>query len=634
MKSKLLTLIVGLCMGNFYPSTVIADTINWITPTGGEFADPMNWSPPMVPGILDKPIFDLPDTYTVSFQSLVETGPLNVVNGDVTFYFAEIPYSVNGKVDIGGSLAVENGTLDVGGNINVSSGGELNGSGMVVVEKLNIAQGGYLRGSLFVLPSVLSTDTVINSGTVAPGNGSGSLRIDTSYQQTALGTLEIEVGGVLIPGLDHDQLVTGSALLAGRLNVPFIDEYTPSVGQNIPFLETLSGGDGRSSIFDIISLPDYQASPVAVQVDYQPDSATLNFVAPTMVASSANAPPISFWGASTTWSDNVPTTSDVVTLTNSGRSPARVDLDVGLRASRRAFGHEVNISSLTAAPLTLGIPAGTSLSAISRVAVSKNGIMEMSGGNVFTNLVQVDTGGTVLGNGTIAGDVVLGDGLASGDATLSPGIPGSATGTINAENLTINSNGVLAITIEDTTNFGRLVVEQTTVQGGRLVIDATNYAAPIGTQFNIMLSGAIENHFDSVETVGSSTIFFAQPPSPILAAVGEASYDVQSYSIGDMNLDNFVDSADAPDFVLGLLDPIQYWTTHGFMFPVQAGNFHPGNSFDFDDIEGFTDAVEGLVAADIYALIEQMSVPEPTTGGLLLLASGLLGATRARRLKC
>jgi hypothetical protein len=95
-----------------------------------------------------------------------------------------------------------------------------------------------------------------------------------------------------------------------------------------------------------------------------------------------------------------------------------------------------------------------------------------------------------------------------------------------------------------------------------------------------------------------------------------------------MNLDNFVNSADAPDFVLGLLDPLQYWATHGFIFPIQAGNFLPGGSFDFDDIQGFSDAVGTLTAADIYTLIEEMSVPEPTTGNLLLLSLGLLVATR------
>ncbi|MCH7630179.1 MAG: hypothetical protein IH997_15960, partial [Proteobacteria bacterium] len=264
----------------------------------------------------------------------------------------------------------------------------------------------------------------------------------------------------------------------------------------------------------------------------------------------------------------------------------------------------------------MGIPSGTSLSAISRVAVGANGIVEMSGGAVFTNLVQVAGGGTVLGNGTIAGDVILGSGLGSGEATLSPGSPGSAAGVINVENLTINSEGVLAIAIVDPNSFGQVIVDGTASLGGRLVIDATGFTAPIGTAFNIMVSGTFTDHFDSVETVGSSTVFFAQPPSPPLAALGEENFTIFGFPIGDMNLDNLVNGDDASDFALGLFDPLQYWNTHGFMFPVQAGNFSPGSTFDFDDIEGFV-AVAGLKAADIFALIDAMSVPEPTSCGLL-----------------
>ena len=629
MRSKLITFAVGLCIGSFYSSSVIAAPFVWNSPVGGAFDDPANWTPMMVPGITDDATFELPAIYTVTFPTIGETGPLNVSGGDVTFSLAGTSYAVDGNVDIGGSLVVDTGTLSATASINVTSGGTLSGSGMVISEGLVISLGGRLSGSLSAILNVPGGGSAVNSGTVAPGNGSGTITIDGAYQQNLSGLLEIEIGG-LTAGSQHDQLLLLStgASLAGRLKVPFISSYAPAIGHEITFLQS----GNVTGTFDSISLPDYQSAPVAVQVNYLPIGASLSFVAPT-AASTAPMTPTGLWGSPTTWTGSVPITSDVVDMVNSDPSPSRVDLDVGSQGSQRAFAHEVNISSQNpAAPSTLGVPTATSLSAISRVSVGENGIVDLSGGAVITNLVQVDGGGELLGNGTIAGDVVLGTGLAIGEATLSPGSSGSAEGVFNAENLTINSDGVLAVAIDDVSSFGRVAVEQTTTQGGRLVIDATNYVAPLGTQFTIMTSGTIDGSFDSVETVGSSTVFFAQPPIPPVGALGGENYNVESYSIGDMNLDNSVDSADAPDFVLGLLDPLQYWATHGFMFPVQAGNFHPGSSFDFDDIEGFTDAVEGLVAADIFALIDQMSVPEPTTGGLLLLASGLLGATRSRRL--
>jgi hypothetical protein len=639
MKSKLLILAVVFSLGFCCVKSVVADQVFWNEPTGGAFDDPNSWLPMFVPGINDDPIFNVPDTYTVSFPvlSVATTGPLSVVDGDVTFSLGQNFYTVVGDVGIGGGLTISEGNLEAVGEVNLLSGGVLRGDGTVSTSLLSINTGGELRGSLIVntITPGGGLGVVVNSGTVAPRDLSGTseamLRINGDYVQNAMGLLDVRVDGTSPMGRNDRLVITGTTSLAGRLNVPFLGGDMPAVGNNFTLLSSPQGGR-ISGEFDSIRLPDYQSSPIAVRLDYLADSALLNFVAPTSV-SSASGIPTSLWGSPSTWMGEVPITSDVVDLVNSTPAATRLDLEIGTTASRRAFAHVVNLSALNAtATNTLGIPSGTSLSAISRVNVGENGIVEMSGGNVVTNVVQVNGDGMILGNGTIDGDVVLGTGSADGEASLNPNSPGSASGVINASNLTINSDGVFAVSIEDVNSFGQVVVEQTATQGGRLVIDASNYAAPIGTSFTVMTSDTIESHFDSVETVGSSTTFFAQPPTPTLAGLGGDAYEVQSYSIGDMNLDNSVDSDDAPDFVLGLLDPVQYWLTHGFMFPVQAGNFYPGSSFDFDDVEGFTNAVEGLEAADIYALIDQMSVPEPTTGGLLLLACSVLGTTSLRRL--
>ena len=212
---------------------------------------------------------------------------------------------------------------------------------------------------------------------------------------------------------------------------------------------------------------------------------------------------------------------------------------------------------------------------------------------------------------------------------------------INAENLTINSDGVLAVAVVDPNSFGQVIVEGNASLGGRLVVDATNYTAPIGTTFDVVVAGTFDQGFDSIETVGGDgTVFFAPvvlPPviAPDIGALitCAGNGNIISHTIGDMDLDGDVDGEDADDFVQGLLDPTAYKNEHCTMTPVQTGNFEPGSTFDFDDIEGFVQEVESLVAADIFALIEQMSVPEPTSSGLLLLGSGLLGATRSRRLK-
>ena len=74
-----------------------------------------------VPGINDDPIFNVPDTYTVSFPvlSVATTGPLSVVDGDVTFSLGQNFYTVVGDVGIGGGLTISEGNLEAVGEVNL-----------------------------------------------------------------------------------------------------------------------------------------------------------------------------------------------------------------------------------------------------------------------------------------------------------------------------------------------------------------------------------------------------------------------------------------------------------------------------------------------------------------------------------
>jgi hypothetical protein len=561
---------------------------------------------------------------------------LTVSTGNVTFDLAGSSYLISGNVDVGAglpsplglgalatpsvSLTVNGGALNVGGTVGVHSDAALTGDGTINTSQVVIDPGGQLRGNLVINLSGPGSLSVINSGAVGPGNSTGTIVVNGDYEQTSDGQLEIEVGG-LNPGTEHDQLiVNGSAFLAGRLDLPILAPYIPAPGHSILFLQS----PAVSGSFDFITVPDLPAVGVAVQIVQLPLGLAANFVVPgTKLFAGGPGPHV--WGNPSTWGGIVPSTTDVVTIANSAPFPQRIDLDLSSTASARAFAHSVSLFGAADA-MTLGVPEGTALSAISDVSIGNFGNLELSNGTVYTNLVQVSSGGTVSGAGRIVGDVVVGTDAMSGQATLDPEY---TLGSMHIEqDLTLNSDSVLQMAIDDFTSFDQVVVDQTTTRGGRLVIDATNYMAPVGTQFAVMVSEEFSGNFDSVETVGSTSVFFAAPPVLTLEALGPQTYTVQSYALGDMNLDNFVNSADAPDFVLGLLDPLQYWATHGFIFPIQAGNFLPGGSFDFDDIQGFSDAVGTLTAADIYTLIEEMSVPEPTTGNLLLLSLGLLVATR------
>lgn len=648
MKSNALYAILSLAVGMSLASASWATPISWNIAGDGDFLQPANWNPPMVPSSGDDVFFQNGSSPTVSFGVSVSTNTLSVVNGNVVFDLAGDTYFVTGDVDVGEvvpgplgpgalvapsvSLTVNGGTLDAGGDVNVHGDAALLGDGDINTSHVVIDPGGQLRGSLTVNAVIPGSVGVTNSGAVAPGNSVDTITINGDYEQTTDGLLEIEVGGT-IPGSQHDVLVVnGNASLAGRLDLPILPGYTPIAGHSINFLQspTVSGS------FDFISVPDLPDVGVAVQVVNLPVGVAANFVNTTS-KSFAGGPGPHSWGDPLTWSDPngmsspPPTTTDVLTILNSDPLPQHIDVDLSSPpASSRAFAHSVSLAG-TFEEMVLEVHEGGALSAISNVNVGELGRLELSGGSVYTNLVQVNPGGAVSGAGRIVGDMVVGTGSLGGEATFDPDYTAGATHV--EQDLTLNSDSVLQLAIDDFSSFDQVVVDQTTTRGGRLVIDATNYVAPVGTQFAIMVSGGFTGNFDSIETVGSTSVFFATPPVAMLEASGPETQTVQSFQLGDMNLDNSVDPNDAPDFVLGLLDPLQYWATHGFMFPIQAGNFSPGDSFDFDDIQGFTDAVGALTAADIYALIEEYSVPEPTTGGLLLVCLGLLSASRRQVLR-
>jgi cyclophilin family peptidyl-prolyl cis-trans isomerase len=76
---------------------------------------------------------------------------------------------------------------------------------------------------------------IINEGTLAPGLQLGSITVQ-NYRQEVGGALEIQIGGTL-PDVTYDRLVvTGGALLGGRLNVSTIAGFDPIAGNSFTVL--------------------------------------------------------------------------------------------------------------------------------------------------------------------------------------------------------------------------------------------------------------------------------------------------------------------------------------------------------------------------------------------------------------
>ena len=116
---------------------------------------------------------------------------------------------VTGQFTNNGVSQISSGkTLTVSGGAENTAGSNLQGAGT-----LNV-----------------SGTTFTNRGDVNPGTSPGILSITGDYVQDSTGALNIEIGG-LVAGTDFDQLdISGTATLAGTLNVSLISSFNPSDG--------------------------------------------------------------------------------------------------------------------------------------------------------------------------------------------------------------------------------------------------------------------------------------------------------------------------------------------------------------------------------------------------------------------
>ena len=153
-----------------------------------------------------------------------------------------IPFTNNGTVDIvAGNLIFQQG-MDNGENAVINLGDGTLDPG----DTLNLAIGDSLIGS-----GTLAAN-LVNAGTVSPGESPGSVTVQGDYTQESTGVLEIQLGGTTA-GTQYDQLtVTGTASMAGTLNVSLIDGFIPQVGDSFTILpySTRSGG------FSTLNLPE------------------------------------------------------------------------------------------------------------------------------------------------------------------------------------------------------------------------------------------------------------------------------------------------------------------------------------------------------------------------------------------
>jgi hypothetical protein len=212
------------------------------------------------------------------------TGTFNQSGGTHTVTNVLTIAAANGS---SGTYNLTGGALTANGGITNNAGGSFTvGAGTVaIVGGAGFVNHGLLGGGGTIAGNVTS------DGTVGPGYSPGTLSITGNYTQTALGTFNAEIGG-LLDG-QYDALnVTGTATLDGLLNVSLFESraglFTPHAGDYFDILtaSTILGSFSSQS-FAALSDPN-----LFWRIDYLTnDSGRIRFDVVRLSVASNIAPP-------------------------------------------------------------------------------------------------------------------------------------------------------------------------------------------------------------------------------------------------------------------------------------------------------------------------------------------------------
>jgi len=212
--------------------------------------------------------FDNPNSYIVAgggsvnmaANSTGELPTIDVVQGTHEFQ-ARAALSDDTTIHIRSGATIEfNNRLALRGNTFTKTGSgilainnKLNfGGGTIQVQSGTLAGNGSIGGA------------VVNAAGVAPGDSPGILTIDGMYDQTASGTLEIELdanGG--LPGTDYDRLaISLAATLDGTIDIQLDAGYTPTIGDAFPGIVTATTLNGTFATVNNVTINGRQGVAV------------------------------------------------------------------------------------------------------------------------------------------------------------------------------------------------------------------------------------------------------------------------------------------------------------------------------------------------------------------------------------
>ena len=236
--------------GGVGPSLYIGDPVtsdfNWSTTSAsGQWTTGSNWSGAAVPTNLG----------ITNVRHVSGGNQTAVLAADTTIW----ELNVSGTPTETMTVQINSGqTLTTFSGINIEAGGALHMAGSTIDTQFVEILGGALSGEgLITTGSGIIPGQVENrDGTVAPGDGVGTLEIEGRFSNGGDGSLEIELGG-LTAGTMFDQLIIeGAASLGGTLEAKLVDLggglFNPTIGNTF---EILTATEGIGGAFESLLLP-------------------------------------------------------------------------------------------------------------------------------------------------------------------------------------------------------------------------------------------------------------------------------------------------------------------------------------------------------------------------------------------
>ncbi len=376
------------------------------------------------------------------------------------------------SIEKSGVSHLNSGTLDVtGGDLSFSNLTDLTNTGTINVGTgwtLTIAQGTFTNGAAGTIQGTgtvkVTGATFTNGGTVAPGTSPGTLTIEGDYNQSAAGTLLVELGG-LTAGTDFDELaVTGTATLDGALTGVLINGFTP---QKDDAFQVISGNTVTGT-FAATNLPVLTLG--RWRTEYNSDNVTLRVVNDADLAlAMTDAPDPVVPGALLTYTVDVtnagPAIADNTILTGTFDAHlSDLEYSTDSRGTWNAWTGTVNLGDLavsgTAHILVRGRVDPTATAALVSSATVASDMDDPDETNNTTGDVTTDlvanatllTQDTVIGSGDTTFDeydLTVGDGTTPVTITLDGHHNFKSIIVRNGATVTHNQGGAVELTIDN-----------------------------------------------------------------------------------------------------------------------------------------------------------------------------------------